>query len=112
VGYVHIFKPIINGEKGLVKGNCDAEVVLQIMIDFNDYHKALIVTGDGDFYCVVKYLDTHEKLLRVLAPSPHNCSSLLRVITGKKITFVKDLEFKISYKKKTPKGRNLVGGFS
>lgn len=112
VGYVLIFKPIINGEKGLVKGNCDAELVLQTMIDFDDYHQALIVTGDGDFYCLVKHLDDHEKLLRVLAPSPHNCSSLLRVIAGKKITFVKDLESKVSYKKRTPEGQNLTGGSS
>ena len=47
-GYVVVFKPTlrINGE---VKGNCDAELVLQAMIDLHAYQKAVIVTSDGDF---------------------------------------------------------------
>ena len=75
---------------------------MQAMIDIKDYDKALIVTGDGDFYCLVKYLDTSDKLLRVLAPSPLNCSSLLRKVAGKKISFVSDLMQKLEYKRKEP----------
>ena len=100
VGFILIFKPIITSDQGKVKGNCDAELVLQTMIDFFDYKQALIVTGDGDFYCLVKYLDGKNKLLRVLAPSNRNCSSLLRKVSGKKIVFVADLKKKLSYKKK------------
>jgi len=100
VGFVLIFKPILRNERDGVKGNCDAELVLQVMINFQDYKKALIVTGDGDFYCLVKYLDNQNKLLKVLAPSPQNCSSLLTKIAGKKISFVSDLKKKLEYKKK------------
>ena len=99
-GFILIFKPIITSDQGKVKGNCDAELVLQTMIDFFDYKQALIVTGDGDFYCLVKYLDGKNKLLRVLAPSNRNCSSLLRKVSGKKIVFVADLKKKLSYKEK------------
>lgn len=100
VSFVLIFKPILRNERDGVKGNCDAELVLQVMINFQDYKKALIVTGDGDFYCLVKYLDNQNKLLKVLAPSPQNCSSLLTKIAGKKISFVSDLKKKLEYKKK------------
>ena len=63
VGFVLIFKPILENKSLYgVKGNCDAELVLQAMIDFKAYNKALIVTGDGDFYCLVKYLDTNNIL--------------------------------------------------
>lgn len=99
IEYVLIFKPIVPKEDG-VKGNCDAEIVLQAMIDFLTYHQAVLVTGDGDFYCLVKYLDSRGKLLKVLAPSQHNCSSLLTKVAGKNISFVSDLQKKLAYKSK------------
>ena len=103
VGFILIFKPILTTKEGeAIKGNCDAELVLQAMIDFQNYHQAIIITGDGDFYCLVRYLDLKDKLCRVLAPSSKNCSSLLRRIAGKKIVFVSDLRPKIEYKKKEP----------
>ena len=106
VGFVLIFKPIIPDDDGRVKGNCDAELVLQAMIDFSTYDQAVIVTGDGDFYCLVKHLDRHKKLCKVLAPSPRNCSSLLTKtaggLAGKKLTFVSDLKNKIAYTKNAP----------
>ena len=105
VGFVLVFKPIVWDRDGNVKGNCDAELVLQAMIDLKDYKSAVIVTGDGDFYCLVKHLAEQGKLEKVLAPSPKNCSLLLMRITGhlsgKKLSFVSDLRNRIEYKKKS-----------
>ena len=44
---------------------------------FKNYDRAIIVTGDGDFHCLVEYLEEKDKLLKVLAPNKH-FSSLLR----------------------------------
>ena len=101
-GFVLIFKPILEVEGEVIKGNCDAEMVLQAMIDYKRYDKAVIVTGDGDFYCLVKYLAEKGKLRRVLAPSTGNCSSLLRKAAESNIAFVSDLIGKLEYKRKTP----------
>lgn len=100
VGFILIFKPILEDKDHKIKGNVDAELVLQAMIDLGKYNKAVIVTGDGDFYCLVKYLDSNNKLGRVLAPSSKNCSSLLKKVAGKKMAFVSDLKLKLAYKKK------------
>ena len=35
----------------LAKENVDAELVLHAMIEYPNYDRAIIVTGDGDFYC-------------------------------------------------------------
>jgi uncharacterized LabA/DUF88 family protein len=103
VGFVLVFKPIFGGKDHKVKGNVDAELVLQVMIDYGEYEQALIVTGDGDFYCLVKHLDLNGKLLRVLAPSAENCPSLLKKVSGQRIAFVNDLRQKLEYiKKRTP----------
>lgn len=56
-------------EKKPVKGNIDAELVLWAMKEFNNYDKAIVVSGDGDFYCLVEYLDEQGKLLKLLTPS-------------------------------------------
>ncbi|MFH1315154.1 MAG: NYN domain-containing protein, partial [Candidatus Uhrbacteria bacterium] len=36
-GFILQFKPVMELKNGEVKGNCDAELVLQAMIDFNKY---------------------------------------------------------------------------
>lgn len=112
VGYILVFKPIVLYEDGYVKGNCDAELVLQAMADIDQYDKAIIVSGDGDFYCLAKYLDNKNKLGKVLAPSNQNCSSLLKKIAGrligKKVAFVSDLKYKIAYNKKTPHKNEIL----
>ncbi|MFA5021447.1 MAG: NYN domain-containing protein [Patescibacteria group bacterium] len=84
-GYICIFKPTLEYKKGdiaYVKGNVDAELVLHAMIEYSNYDKAIIVSGDGDFYCLVEYLDKKGKLLKILAPTKHY-SSLLRRFDAK-----------------------------
>ncbi len=79
-GYILIFKPTlehIDNGKIKVKGNVDAELVLHTMIQYKNYHKAIIVSGDGDFHCLVEYLQSKDKLLKILVPTRHY-SSLLR----------------------------------
>lgn len=52
-----------------VKGNIDAELVLWAMKEINNYQKAIVVSGDGDFYCLLEYLDEQKKLSKILVPN-------------------------------------------
>jgi len=93
-GFTIIFKDIIEhleGKDRVVKGNCDAELVLQVMIDIQIYDRAIIATNDGDFSCLVKYLISQNKLLYVLSPSREKCSFLLRKAARKKIIYMDDM---------------------
>lgn len=99
-GYEIIFKPTLYVPGKGYKGNCDAELVLQAMIDINGYYKAVIVTSDGDFSCLVKYLVSMDKLERVLAPCREGCSKLLREAAGSKIDYMDNLRNKLEYKSK------------
>lgn len=76
-GYILVFKPTLELPDGTVKGNVDAELVLHAMIHVKHYDKAIIVTGDGDFHCLVEYLVQKDKLHRLFAPN-RKYSSLLR----------------------------------
>ena len=77
-GYILIFKPTLKLPDGRSKGNVDAELVLHTMIEYPNYDKALIVTGDGDFYCLVEYLLKMDKLLKLMIPNKKKYSSLFR----------------------------------
>lgn len=59
--------------------------------------KAIIVTGDGDFYCLVKYLKDQDKLLKLLIPDKNHYSSLFRKMMPY-ISFMNDLRGKLEYK--------------
>lgn len=96
-GYLLVFKPIMKDDKGKPKGNVDADLVLQTMIDYNEYHKAIIVTSDGDFYSLVEYLYRNGKLEIVLSPNREKCSILLQKATKEKIAFMDDLKKKLEY---------------
>ncbi len=101
-GFICIFKPTLEYKDGTTKRNCDAELVLHTMVEYANYDKAVIVTGDGDFYCLVQYLLEKEKLERVLIPNIYKYSALLKRFGKKQLCFMNDLQSKLEYKKRTP----------
>lgn len=82
-GYMVVLKPTfdmtkpriehVEGEKKEdekpIKGNVDAELVLWAMKEMSNYNKAIIVSGDGDFYSLVEYLEGKGRLKNILTPS-------------------------------------------
>lgn len=102
-GFICIFKPTLVYKDGTTKGNCDAELVLQAMIEYENYEKAVIVTGDGDFHCLVKYLIEHEKLSALVIPDMYHYSALLKFGMFRAYRrFMNDLRERLSYEKKRP----------
>jgi uncharacterized LabA/DUF88 family protein len=58
-------------DKKVTKGNVDADLVLWTMKELPNYDRAVIVSGDGDFYSLVEYLDSQKRLLKLVAPNMH-----------------------------------------
>ena len=96
-GYRVIFKPTLE-RKGVVKGNCDAELVLHCMIEIDNFDKAVIVSNDGDFHCLIEHLLEKKKLLKLITPN-HKYSSLLRRF-AKYIVPVPLFRHKVEHKKR------------
>lgn len=96
-GYILVFKPTLELPDGRVKGNVDAEMVMHTMIEYPNYDKALIVTGDGDFYCLVDHLKVNGKLLGIMIPNGRKYSSLFRNFI-KDAIFMNNLKDKLGYK--------------
>ena len=97
-GYVVIFKPTLK-TNGRIKGNCDAELVMHCMIEYRNFEKAIIVSGDGDFHCLIEYLANNKKLLKVGIPNRKRYSSLLKKFRSPYFFYVSDIRHKLEYKK-------------
>jgi uncharacterized LabA/DUF88 family protein len=48
------------------------------MIEYQNYDKAVIVSGDGDFACLIRHLEMQNKLERLIIPNKYRYSSLLK----------------------------------
>ena len=107
-GFELVYKPTIKKADGETKGNVDAELVLKTMIELNNFNKAIIITGDGDFCCLVKYLTEIKKLRILMIPDRRNYSALFREFR-EDIVYMNELRKKLRYKKRwgVSKGQNL-----
>ncbi len=70
--------------------------------NFAFYEKAVIVSGDGDFYCLIQYLIQKNKLRKILVPNQCSYSALLKGFPSEFLAFVSDLKLKLEYIKKEP----------
>ena len=107
-GFILVFKPTVryfeNG-KETVKGNVDAELVLHAAaIEYGNYDKAIIVSGDGDFACLMQFLEENDKLLHIFTPNS-KYSKLLRPYS-KYIVELSQLKSSLQYKKTDIGGRS------
>ncbi|MCK9186369.1 NYN domain-containing protein [Candidatus Gracilibacteria bacterium] len=96
-GYFLIFKPTIKFKDKKTKGNIDAELVLHSMIEYENYNKAVIISNDGDFYCLIKHLRSKNKLFKVIISNKNNFSSLLKKFR-KHMFYMNDLRQKLEIK--------------
>lgn len=91
-GFTLVFKEVVYDGSGKPKGNCDADFVLQAARDTfeNNFEKAVIVTSDGDYAGLAKFLIEKNKLLVILSPSVERKCSILLKRTGTKIAYLND----------------------
>jgi len=91
-GFTLIFKEVVYDGDGKPKGNCDADLVLQATRDAyeNKFDKAIIVSSDGDYASLIKFLKERGKLKAILSPHTQNLCSILLKRTGVPIAYLND----------------------
>lgn len=89
-GFILVFKETTYDANGRVKGNCDADLVLAAVCDTfeNSYFKLILVSSDGDYAGLVKFLLKKNKFKILLSPDK-NCSILLKR-TNATISYLSD----------------------
>ena len=79
------------------KGNVDTDIVFTVMskvIDDKDMKDVILVSGDGDYFKMVKYLIEKKRFCKLLALNRHSTSSLYRVFTPRYVGFLNDKDAK------------------
>jgi len=91
-GYTLVFKEVIFDGDGHAKGNCDADIVVLAMQDAyeNKFDGAMLVSSDGDYAPLVKFLITRDKMETVVSPYETKKCSVLLKRTGAKIAYITD----------------------
>lgn len=81
-GFEIIFKEISQDKDGSPKGNVDVDLTLHTVDLLPEYDNAVLITSDGDFASLVKYLSSKKKFKIVLSPNIKKTSFLLRKACG------------------------------
>jgi uncharacterized LabA/DUF88 family protein len=106
-GFKLIFKEVVYDKQGKAKGNCDTDIVVRAMQEAyeGDSDRAILVSSDGDYAPLVKFLLEKDKMAAVLSPYDTKKCSVLLKRTGVKIAYITDQRNVLaSQKEKAPDG--------
>jgi uncharacterized LabA/DUF88 family protein len=105
-GSIVVFKEVARDRDGAPKGNIDVDLTLHPVDLKEKYDGAVLLTSDGDFASLVRYLRERNKLRAVLSPTRRYTSKLLRQATGSSLSlqYLEDARKKIERRGKPEKG--------
>ena len=91
LGYQLMLKPVktYDDPEGnpVRKANCDVDMTLMMTKEKDNFDRAIILSGDGDFLPVLKYLKESGKEILVLARGPRTAREIKRFAGSKFMDF-------------------------
>lgn len=90
------------------KANCDVDLTMDMLIMINDYKRAVVLTGDGDFTPLFSYLISKKKKKIVVISSPKRTAKEIRTLLGGNVLSFDDLRYLLEYREKTQKKREAL----
>lgn len=98
-GYEIKLVPVKRFKDGKRKGDVDARLTFEAMKYFNDYNKAIFLTGDGDYYWLLEYLLEKGKDIKLMAHSK-NTAQELKQLFGGEFTDISRLKILLQFNEK------------
>jgi len=99
-GYNLFLKPVklYEQEDGSTKrkANCDVDMTFHLMKERDNFGRIIVLSGDGDFLPVLKYLKSQNKEIIVLARGPRTAREI-RQFAGNKFRDLIRLESRIKF---------------
>ena len=81
------------------KANCDVDLTMDMLLMIKEYHKAIVLTGDGDFAPLFKYLISKKKEIIIISSPKRTAKELKKIVGDRHIDFG-SLKYLLEYKKK------------
>ena len=102
-GYELKLKPVklYEQEDGTIKrkANCDVEMAFYLMKEKDNFDRAIILSGDGDFLPALKYLGELGKEILILARGPRTAKEI-RQFAGSNFRDFEYLKYRLQMKEK------------
>jgi len=103
-GFIMIFREHSSSQLGKKKWNVDTDIVFEVMkhmIDRDDRDQAVLVSWDGDYVKMVKYLIKHNRFKKILFPNKNHSSLYNPIQINYWINLsIWDVRYKIEYRPK------------
>jgi uncharacterized LabA/DUF88 family protein len=92
LGVEMVFKEIYR-ETDKVKANCDVEISHRVTFDIenNQVGKVILISGDGDFYSLLKYVEGTQRETKLLGIHPRKTSKLYKVGMKFNLTYLTEI---------------------
>ena len=81
------------------KANCDVDLTMDMLLLAAKYQRAIVLTGDGDFTPLFKYLISTKKEIIIIS-SPKRTAKEIRTLIGDKHIDFGSLQYLLEFKKK------------
>lgn len=94
-GFIVSFKDHHKLAKSSKKGNVDTDIVFEVMknlIENKNFNKIVLVSGDGDYNKMVKYLVTKDRFKKILFPNKKFASSLYKELGSEFFDYLENLK--------------------
>lgn len=102
-GYTLILKPVKTyfdmNDNPIRKANCDVDMTLLMTTEKDSFDRAIVLSGDGDFLPVLKFLRTNGKEVLVLSRGPRTAKEIKR-FAGSKFLDFEYLQTHLEFKEK------------
>lgn len=102
-GYILIFREHASSAVSLKKGNVDTDLVFELMRQYaeeNSDRNFILVSGDGDYFKMVRHLIEKKRFIKVLLPNKKFPSSLYKKLGSEYYDFIYNIKSYIEYHKK------------
>ena len=99
-GFIIEFREHDKLAKSQKKGNVDTEIVFEIMrhlLDNDKFGKIVLISGDGDYKKLVKYLITKGRFRKILFPNRKFASSLYKELGSEMFDYLENLKTYIKF---------------
>ncbi len=98
-GYKLVLKPVKiyedEGGNQKRKANCDVEMAFYLMREKDTFERVVILSGDGDFLPVLKYLRDAKKEVLILSRGPRTAKEIRRFAGDKFMDFTHNLRTRL-----------------
>ena len=92
-GYDLILKPVKTyvDDDGAArrKANCDVDMAFHLMRDRDQFDEVIVLSGDGDFLPVLKFLRAENKIVRIMARGPRTAREIKQFAGDKFLDFTR-----------------------